>query len=184
MVEHEFGHIAVGERLRYLNNCDNKVAISMDNILYIFVCLRNITPREIELCNSGSFEIGLSEVDGVLFITFHQDNVLKAETAFNANLCDRGSFDNLEPFPEGVGYCCTIVGIDSMTGIVKSLRVVGLGTEFSNGLKKYIKKQLADDSFDANEFDHTSLHVLFGNSSEEIYKNQEYVYRHKVRKEG
>lgn len=184
MVENEFGYIAVGERLRYLNNCDNKVAISMDNILYVFVCLRNITPREIELCNNGSFEIGLLEVDGVLFITFHQDNVLKAETAFNANLCDRSSFDNLEPFPEGVGYGCTIVGIDSMTGIVKSLRVVGLGTEFSNGLKKYIKKQLADESFDAEEFKYKSSHALFEQSSDEMHKNQKYVYRHKAREEG
>lgn len=179
MEQREFGHIGVGDRLAELNNYDDKCVVSMSGILQLYVCLRGITDKEVKQCQDGDFEIGLSEVGGVLFITFYLDGIIKAETAFNANLCDRDNIGSLEPFPDGIGYGCSIFGVDSDTGIVKSVRVVGLGTEFSNGLKEYIKKQLANKEFNAYKYKISCYGAMTDYSSDDIFGNQKYVYKHK-----
>lgn len=172
-------HISVGSSIEELRNFSDKCVVSMTGTLNLCICLRGITSKEVEQCQCGNFEIGLSEVNGILFITFNMDGVIKAETAFNANLCDRDSVKNLGEFREGVGYGCTIIGVDSDTGIIKSLRVVGLGTEFSNELNNYMKEQLEDEGFNESRYKINSYRVLAEYSSDDIFKVQKYVYTHK-----
>lgn len=98
-------------------------------LLYAF---DNPTSEEVAQMKSGKdFEIRYTEMNGILWITSKCGNLEWTDAPYNPRLSSGlpGS-----DFDEGEGLALTLVMIDARTGIVKSTRLIGLGTSFSHYL--------------------------------------------------
>lgn len=71
----------------------------------------------------------------------------------------------LQDVKEGQGYSCTIILVDSTTGIVKALRHVSFDTNFSRKLKQNIEAQILD--MNVNTFNE----MLYDAKVSQIMKN-------------
>jgi hypothetical protein len=65
---------------------------------------------------------------------------------------DQRTLPPAEPYAEGTGVPLSVVLTDAQTGIVRALRVIGLGTALTNALHQAIRAQ-AEAAFDRAAYD-------------------------------
>ena len=87
---------------------------------------------EIDQMKSGKgFEIRFAELGGIIWITSKCGNLEWADAPYNPRLSSGIPAPNLE---DGQGIALTLVMVDARDGVVKSARLIGLGTKFSQCL--------------------------------------------------
>ena len=106
------------------------------------------TEKEIEDVREGKFELGFYEKDNIIFMLFKFGNGIYMDAPYSVHLSQPFEFMELEP---GLGFGLTILLVDTTTGILKSIRYVGLSTDFSQRFKKSVERQ-KDCSFNKNEY--------------------------------
>lgn len=105
-----------------------------DNGLIVVVKMQGITAREEAQFKAGTpMEIRFVSVRGAFFFLFRFGEMDWMDAPFSPHLAPAFKLDDVA---DGQGYSCTVMLVDSKTGELRSLRLMGLGTDFCRALKK------------------------------------------------
>jgi len=118
------------------------------------------TAQEIEDVTGGSFELGFTEKDSIIFMLFRFGSGQHMDAPYTVHLSAPFEFMELR---EGLGFGLNIFLIDAATGILKGMRYVGLSTDFSRRFQKAVERQ-KQMSFDKAEHFRT-IQRIYGNYS-------------------
>lgn len=123
--------------------------------------------EEILAARKGQVELALYDDPPVLFI-LHRIEGLEdwSDCPFSVRLC-KDEIDLSLPIEEGKGLGLQIVLVESTTGIVKALRLVGTSTEFARELRAAMVKQMIRP-FSPHEYNQTVNDVYTRYTSEQL----------------
>ena len=116
------------------------------------------TEEEVEAVRGGGFKIGFLE-SGIIednrhkgiiiFLLFRFGRLPWMDAPFSIHLAQRKTPAEVE---DGLGYGLQVLLIDAATGVLKVIRLVGLGTEWSRNFRQAILEQEAA-GFDWRAYD-------------------------------
>lgn len=107
----------------------------------LVVSLRGMTDKEAEKVRRGKMEFALFEKDKILFFLVKIPGVLEwSDAPFHIGLYSDGR-QVPNDIPDGSGWGLTVIGVESRTGQIKALRLIGLGTEISKEMIRIINSQ-------------------------------------------
>jgi len=107
----------------------------------LIVTLPNLTQCEIEAARKGRIELALYDHPPVIFVLCRINGLLGwSDCPFSVGLC-RQAIDLSTPIEDGQGLGLQIVLVESTTGVVHALRLVGTSTEFARELRAAMVKQ-------------------------------------------
>lgn len=107
-------------------------------ILYVHYC--NPKPEEEVQIAGGSFKIRFWDYKGVGFFCVQFGNLPWGDCPFSPNLYkEKPEFEVLEPKR---GYALNVIFIDTATGTIKALRLIGLGHDFSKQFRDWCEESL------------------------------------------
>ena len=115
--------IGIGEGVRF------DLSYAGATLMYVFDAP---SPDEVAQMRSGkSFEIRYTEQCGIIWVTSKCGNLAWTDAPYNPRLSS-----DLPPayYEDGEGLALTLVMIDARDAVVKSVRLIGLGTRFSHDL--------------------------------------------------
>lgn len=103
--------------------------------------LRLERPRneEIEDIRQGSIELRLSEIEGVILMLAKFGAWQWIDAPYNIHLSK--NLAKIKPVKEGIGLSCMILLVDTATGKLKVMRLIGFETEFTRSLLAMIERQ-------------------------------------------
>jgi hypothetical protein len=113
----------------------------------LFIFLVSPAPEEVEAIRSGPFRVGFFESaiieDGrhkgtIIFLLFKFGDLPWLDAPFSIHLAQCKTPAEIE---EGLGYGLNIFLIDANTGILRVMRLVGLGTEWSRRFRQAMLEQ-------------------------------------------
>jgi len=109
--------------------------------LRLFV--ENPTRKEIDDYQNGEIELRLCTKCGLLMLVFKFGNQPWCDASYNWNLVPAESQILPEdPDAPDIGATLAIFLVDAHTGILKVMRVIGMGNEFTKTLHSVIRKQM------------------------------------------
>jgi hypothetical protein len=106
----------------------------------LFIMFERPTEKEIEAVRAGKFIMKFYEHDNIVFMLFKFEGVPWIDAPYNINLSPLFEFEQMS---ETQGFGLQIYLVDAATGILKVIRYVGLGHEFSVRLREAMEKQKA-----------------------------------------
>ncbi len=107
----------------------------------LVVALSGMTEKETERVRSGKMELALFEKDGILFLLVKIPGVLDwSDAPFHIGLYSDGR-KVPEEIPDGGGWGLMVLGVDARNGMIRAIRLIGLGTDFSRKMIEIIKEQ-------------------------------------------
>lgn len=142
---------------------DGAIFEMSEDMGHIYIGFTDITEEDISVINNGKLDIGLSVIEGVIFITASFDDRLVMDMPFYAGLYP--VFHIKDPAP--YGYTVPIVAMDNRTNVIKALRVVGFDPAFSAKLYSLAREQWENKLTD---YDERLSSILIRYSTEEIVK--------------
>lgn len=143
--------LAVGEILPDVIGTGDNVRFGMgDSGAELLVCFGSPTEKEVQEIKEGPAQFGMFTRSNIIFILAKFGSMAWMDAPFHVGLAK--NLTRLQDVEQGTGYGCTIIFVDSNTGIIKALRYVGLSTEFSKRLKYNIEEQMTD-KFDETTYD-------------------------------
>ncbi len=107
----------------------------------LLISLSGLTTKEAKKIQKGQIDFGVFEDEGILFLLIKIPDVMDwSDAPFHIGLY---SDDRKVPeeIPEGKGWGITIMGLEARNGLIKALRMVGLGTEISREMIRIIHRQ-------------------------------------------
>lgn len=138
---------AVGEKF-YINIQEGIAIIFEDGILDIVISFSDLDKREIEDFNSGEAELNLCYVNEEMLFTCKMGESILVDVAYTPHLTKDLK---LIEFNEGYGYVTNLFLLEANTNVIKSMRCLGPGSEFSNKLNSLIKK-VKEQEFDLTRY--------------------------------
>ncbi len=163
--------LAVGEVLPGIKGTGDSVRFGMgDSGAELLVCFGSPTEKEIAAIKEGPVQFGMFTKENVIFILAKFGTMPWMDAPFHVGLAK--GLTHLQDVEQGMGYGCTIILVDSSTGIVKALRYVGLSTEFSKRLKNNIEEQM-NDVFDVAEYDAKLSRIMGTYSTKDMVRFSE-----------
>lgn len=96
------------------------------------------TEKEVESIRSGKFIMKFYDTDNIIFMLFKFRSLNWIDAPYNIHLSPSFTF---EPMSETQGFGLQIYLVDAATGILKVIRYIGLGHEFSIRLRDAILSQ-------------------------------------------
>lgn len=140
----ELEELAVGKVYKRVAGKPETVYVDHPNTFEIVCHFNRPTEKELASMKSDApFEIRFVTVRGILFFVFKCGSESWQDAAFAPQICGNKQFEEIE---DGKGYGLTLMCTDAPSGTVKSLRLIGLGTEFSRALRAEILR-LLDEPF-------------------------------------
>lgn len=107
----------------------------------LVISMSGMTAKETKKIKEGKIEFALFEKDEILFLLVKIPGVMDwSDAPFHIGLYADGR-QVPEEIPDGAGWGLTIFGVDARNGMIKALRLIGLGTDFSRRMIETIKKQ-------------------------------------------
>ena len=135
----------------------------------LIICMPALTRREIEAARKGRVELALYDHPPVIFVLCKIEGLLDwSDCPFSVRLC-KDEIDLSLPIEEGKGLGLQIVLVESTTGIVKALRLVGTSTEFARELRAAMVKQTIRP-FSPDEYDRAIAEVYALYTSDQLLK--------------
>lgn len=132
--------IEVGQQL--CQPCKDETVFNLDSSGAIFIAkFSSPTSAERNAFKNGVAQFKLVAVDGVMFFLAR----FGSANWMDAPYCRAYSDFVLCRPPAGLGLPLTVVLVDATTGIVKSLRTIGLSTEFSSAILDMAAQQPTPD---------------------------------------
>lgn len=122
------------------------------------------TRSEVESIREGDIRIGFLEKDGIIFMLFKFQNLPWIDAPFSVHLAQA---EEPVEVKEGTGYGLQIFLVDANTGILKVMRLIGLGTEWSRRFREVAMRQREVD-FDARMYDTKIQNIYRSFSSKEL----------------
>lgn len=143
--------LEVGAIIPELKNIPEGVRFTMsDSGAELLLCFNHPLRYEINEIKSGKARFGMFVTEDVIFILSKFGDMEWMDAPFHVALTR--NLTKLQDVEPGQGYGCTIIMVDTSTGEIKALRLVGFNTEFSRKLKTNIERQTKED-FDRAEYD-------------------------------
>lgn len=169
-------YFAVGKIYKDFVNHKEEVRIDMDTsgiIIYIF--FDGMTKEESANIGGGSrFEIRFLELEDMLMFSIKCGNLNWMDAPYSPHLgLSRQGIINMI-YKDNTGIPLTLIGVDSVTGIIKNIRLVGMGTEFSNYLLESAHR-LKNKEFNMTSFDH-NLQTIY-----KVFTSEQLAYGSKYR---
>lgn len=96
------------------------------------------TKDEIESVRSGDFEVRFYIKDGIIFILSKFQKMPWMDAPYSIHLSKPFEFMEMD---DTQGFSLTIYLVDASTGVLKVIRYIGLGNEFSKQLKSAVEEQ-------------------------------------------
>ena len=125
--------IKVGERLPLFKHIEGVFVDIGESGVTIFFSFFEPTSKELESFTSrSSFKIRSGVIDNILFFTLKPGSLLWSD----AYWIPGNDPVRLQKAGDDRGIALTLVLIDAYTSVVKKIRMIGLGTEFSRVLKE------------------------------------------------
>jgi hypothetical protein len=125
---------------RYQEGC--KVDITAAGIDFM-VYYSAPTQEEIKDIKKGPFKFGFYDEKNVILMLFRFGNQAWMNSPYSVHLSK--NLTELKEPTEGIGYALNVYLIDADTGILKSMRLIGLNTKISKMLYKAIAEQKQQD---------------------------------------
>jgi|SRR5579875_3419530 len=129
-----------------------------ENGFTLYYFMSNITPTEAEGFKRGKYKFALTLMSDILFfLSEFKPGLNLSDTPFHFGLYKDNRIEYLpKEIAEGEGLSLQIVAVDSTTGIVKALRMIGLSTKFSQKLIdiciEQSKQNVDEEKFGADLF--------------------------------
>jgi len=133
-------------------------------ILTIF--LEHPTEKETQQIKNGRLQIGFWCKDNIIFLLFKFGSLSWMDAPYTIHLSKPFAFEEIIP---GSGFGLHVFLVDAATGIIKAMRLIGLGTTFSIQLKKAIEKQ-KNTAFDESLYDKAIMRVYGNYSTNDMIK--------------
>lgn len=161
-------HIGVGEKLENFKGLPDGSLVEADDMGFrIYVIYRNPTSEEIQSFKAErNCEIRSKKIRNVLMITLDVDGI-KMDMAFSPHLSNY--ITNYALPEEKQGYALNIILIDSVDGEVKSIRLAGLGHDFSVKLMEDIIS-LKKMPFNRKEYDLTINKIYKAYTTDQLHE--------------
>lgn len=136
----------------------------------LYIMLPDLNGEEIKDIKSGSYRFGLTVIENILFFISEFGNSINLSDApFHFGLYIDNRVKELpRELLEGQGIGLNIIAIDSYTGIVKVLRLIGLPTDFSRELIKICIRQ-SNLRVDSSQYNRKFSRIQSAYSSENLY---------------
>lgn len=99
------------------------------------------TDKEVESIRVGKLEIGFYDTESSIFILAKFEGMKWIDAPYNVHLSKPFEFAKELEEQDNIGFGLQIFLVDTVTGILKVMRYVGLGHEFSIRLRDAILKQ-------------------------------------------
>jgi hypothetical protein len=107
----------------------------------LYIYFSQPTIKEIEAVRSGKFKIGFYETESIIFILVKFEGMNWIDAPYTVHLSPPFEFmEELDSSPM-LGFGLQIFLVDAATGILKVIRYVGLGHDFSVRLRDGILRQ-------------------------------------------
>jgi len=133
----EVGKLFESGKTRYTEGIKFEFTSSGPVLLIYF---ESPTDKEINSISKGKFRIGFYDIENIIFMLAKFEDISWMDAPYNIHLSQPFSFsEQLEQ--EDLGFGLQIFLIDAATGILKAIRLVGLGHKFSIKLRDTILKQ-------------------------------------------
>jgi hypothetical protein len=104
----------------------------------LLICFNRPTEKEVESICSGNFTMKFYDTDNIIFMLFKFGSLNWIDAPYNIHLSPPFIFESMG---ETQGFGLQIYLINAATGILKVVRYVGLGHEFSIRLRDVILDQ-------------------------------------------
>lgn len=139
----------------------------------LIMFLERPTEKEIQQVKSGRLQIGFWYKDDVIFVLFKFGSLNWMDAPYNVHLSEPFTFEEIVP---NSGFGLHVFLVDAATGIIKAMRLIGLGTTFSIQLKKAIEKQ-KNAAFDESLYDKAIMRVYGNYSTNDMIKYADIIYK-------
>jgi hypothetical protein len=107
----------------------------------LVIAMTGMTSKEAKKIRQGKIEFKLFEREGILFLLTQIPGAMDwSDAPFHIGLYSDGRTVP-EEIPDGGGWGLTVIGIEARDSIIKALRFIGLGTDFSRKMIDIIKRQ-------------------------------------------
>ena len=143
------------------------------------------TEEEVEAVRAGGFKIGFFDIaildndtfkGNIIFLVFKFGDLPWMDVPFTIHLAQCKAPAEIE---EGLGYGLQVLLIDAATGVLKGIRLVGLGTEWSRNFRQAILEQEAA-GFDRRAYDAEIQRTYKMYRTRELVKMVEYRNWYKI----
>lgn len=134
----------------------NDVTIQMhyrDPYWELSVGYPNITEEEIRELVYGDFHMAITQIEGLLFFLFSIGKIPWCDAPYEPRLTTK-PMNYRTDFPEGEGAPLCLLVVDTATGVLKRIRVVGMGHSLSEKLHAYCREKDAERPFDVGKYDY------------------------------
>ncbi len=167
--------LEVGQVLPMLKGAGDNIRFGMSDAgAELLVCFRSPTEAEIQTIKKGPIRFGMFTKENIIFILVKFGSMPWMDAPFHAGLAR--NLTKLQDIEEGQGYGCTVLLADSSTGVVKVIRYIGFGTEYSRRLKRRIEEQM-NDPFDESEYDNNLYRIMKNYFTRDMVRFSEVNYR-------
>ncbi|MBA3632372.1 MAG: hypothetical protein H0W58_06120 [Acidobacteria bacterium] len=139
----------------------------------LLLSMKNMHPQEIEAVREAEAEFGLYCENGVMFLLYRFGDALPwSDSAFSWwNVAEE---DRRIPAPQSnpaERILLKIILVESVTGIVKAIRVTTLSPDFTEKLHTAIREQAVGDELSRDEFVARSLSIYKNRTPAELAAN-------------
>lgn len=132
----------------------------------LMVFFSSPTAKEIEQFSAGKkFEIRFVELHGQIIITVKIGDLPWMDAPYSPHLSEHLTRLEMPDYKSGLGL--TVMLVDSVTGAVKSLRIIGLSPKFTRDLFKAVAANKAR-LFDKQEYDATLEKIFAAYSTNKL----------------
>lgn len=169
----------VGQKYPGATPSDDGCIIEMDaSGLLLIVKFANPTANEIKQISADNpFEIRFVALNEVIFFTVKFGDLAWMDMPYSPHL----SKVNWTPVEDKIsGYALTVVLIDARSGIIKAIRLIGLGNQFSKNLFIEVNN-LSEKQFNISKYSANLSSIMNRYSIKQIADLSAYKNRYKIK---
>lgn len=134
----------------------------------LILTLSGLKREEIDSVDKGKVKIGQLYLQDVLFLLFKFEGLPWMDAPYTAHLSKDLSFPLTAP-EEGLGYAFQTILVNADTGLIESMRMLGLPNEWSKRFRNSLIDQ-KEQTFDREKYDE-KIKLLYGNYTTEKLKS-------------
>lgn len=132
----------------------------------LFLFFAGPTAAEIESVRGGNLKIGFLEKDDIIFLLFKFANMPWIDAPYTIHLSQYLT-NPLAEVEKEIGYGLQIFLVDADTGILKVMRLIGLGTEWSRRFREAMMRQ-KERNFDQRIYEAKIQNIYRNFSSKDL----------------
>lgn len=167
----EVGKLFDEDVTRYREGCKFDIT---DSGAELYLYFNNVEKNEINDCKEGDLLFNFVKLDNIIFFIAKIGNMQTLDCPFSIHLSK--NLTHIDYVKEGKGLALTIYLIEANTGILKSIRLIGLNSKFSYNLVDTIKEQ-GNEKFDISEYDYNLSEIYQKYSTKDLERMSRYYCR-------